>query len=45
MVIGTNGACSASHNYDYSRTFNVRVKVRGSSTSDLITTSLNITVT
>src|SRR5881396_2210490 len=44
-VTGTNGACSASHNYDYSRTFNVRVKVRGSSTSDLITTSLNIAVT
>ena len=44
-VTGTNGACSASHNYDYSRTFNVRVKVRGASTSDLITTSLNIAVT
>ena len=43
-VPGISGSCSATHDYDYPGSFHARVAVRGSSTSDLISSSLTITV-
>jgi PKD repeat protein len=43
-VAGSSGTCSTSHDYDFSGTFTVRVKVVGGSTSDVQTARLRITV-
>jgi hypothetical protein len=42
---GVNGTCSAIHHYFDSGSFNVRVIIIGSSTSDRVTSNLTITVT
>ncbi len=44
IVAGRSGTCSAIHDYDIPGTFTATVTVRGSSTSDLITSSLRINV-
>jgi hypothetical protein len=44
IVVGSSGTCSATHDYDQPGTFAVTVTVRGSSTSDLVRSSLTINV-
>jgi len=44
VVSGSAGTCSATHDYDYSGTFTVRVTVVGASTSDVQTARLNVNV-
>jgi hypothetical protein len=45
MVLGVNGSCSVTHDYDYHGTFHALVIVKGASTSDLQTAELTIIVT
>jgi len=42
-VIGTSGTCSVTHDFDSSGTFNVTVVVKGSSTSDRVSSRINVT--
>jgi PKD repeat protein len=44
-ALGSAGSCSAVHHYDSAGPFNVSVIVKGSSTSDLVTGHISITVT
>ena len=44
VVVGSNGTCSTTHDYEGHGTFNVKVVVRGASTSDLQIARLTITV-
>jgi len=44
-VIGINGICSVTHDYDYNGTFRALVIIKGASTSDLQLARLTITVT
>jgi hypothetical protein len=44
VVAGSSGTCSATHDYDIPGTFTATVIVRGSSTSDLVTSRLTINV-
>lgn len=41
---GSNGTCSATHDYDSDGTFTARVVVRGASTSDVVSAHMTITV-
>jgi hypothetical protein len=43
-VAGVNGACSVTHEYDNSGTFQAKVTIRGASTSDLQVARLIVTV-
>lgn len=43
-VVGSNGTCSATHDYDYAGTFSALVVVKGASTSDNSLARLTITV-
>ena len=44
VVVGSNGTCSTTHDYEGHGTFNAKVVVRGASTSDLQTARQAITV-
>jgi hypothetical protein len=43
-VLATSGACSATHDFDYSGDFKVTVLIVGSSTSDRLSSSIGVTV-
>jgi hypothetical protein len=43
-VTGTAGACSVTHDFDDSGTFKITITIRGASTSDLVSSSLRVTV-
>jgi len=45
VVSGSSGTCSTTHDYDSSGTFMARVTVMGSSTSDVQSARLSVTVT
>jgi hypothetical protein len=44
-IIGTSGSCSVTHDYDDSGNFKVSIRIRGSSTSDNVLSSINVIVT